>query len=111
MWPRPEVVGFIESCLVHNSTNKDPEGIDIEAFTDLLMLHEIAQRLANPGMSKIAPFGALRPALRPEDTVPLPTVETDDMPVDLDLTETVHNLIDFDMSGISKTSEVKADKP
>jgi hypothetical protein len=110
LWPQPAVGELIESYMVRNVDGAGTTGMDLEAFMDLLMLHEIVERLKNPGSSKIVPFGTLRPVYRPEDTAPLPVMEADDFSVDLDLTESVDNLIDFDMSGISRMSEVKNDK-
>ena len=126
LWPTEHTVDFIEQCLVRLPEDDPEQGIDLEAFRDLLMLYGILKRLDQGYDSNLAPFSASR--IEPTQNVTLNTsfegapttpqpvssmefgaatapVDIDlDLDLDLDLSEDANppdqknNLIDFDMS-------------
>ena len=48
-WPRPKVLGLIESCIFRDPWTSSSEPFDLAAMRDLLLLHGIAQSVAFDG--------------------------------------------------------------
>lgn len=121
LWPTDYTVDYIEQCLVRMTEDDPEQGIDLEAFKDLLMLHGVLKRLDHGYDSNMAPFSASRAepsqsaTLTGVPTAPMPVVPAEpsgadaamDLDLDLDLgavvaeppTASSSNLIDFDVSG------------
>jgi hypothetical protein len=139
LWPTEYTVDFIEQCLVRTSEDDPEQGIDLEAFKDLLLLYGILKRLSQPADSSMVPFSTSRlsssqvaaleqkvPEVEHIDieaaAVPLPTISgtVDEPVVDLDLDiggegapdkePEPGNLIDFDMSGFVKPEPNKPEQ-
>lgn len=106
LWPTEYAVDFIEQCLVRTPEDDPEQGIDLEAFKDLLLLYGILKRLGQPSDSSMVPFSTSRLSHTQMDAVqqgksiaessqedgtalPLPTVssaaEDSSLSVDLDL--------------------------
>jgi len=127
LWPTEYTIDYIEQCLVRMPEDDPEQGIDLEAFKDLLLLYGVLKRLDQGYDSDLAPFSASRPdqhalsqsaSMNAGLTAPLPvsaggygaaTTPMDlDLDLDLDLNLDVgadapkaveqNNLIDFDMS-------------
>lgn len=122
LWPTDYTVDYIEQCLVRMPEDDPEQGIDLEAFKDLLMLYGVLKRLGQGYDSGMAPFSASRvessqsPALNAPMTAPMPVMPTahtgEAPPVDIDLDLDLdldavgdpvtpsqqNNLIDFDVS-------------
>lgn len=122
LWPTEYTVDYIEQCLVRLPEDDAEQGMDLEAFKDLLLLYGILKRLGQAYDSGMAAFNASRQE-------PLPNLPSDgpvagistklapllpaqvaavSQPLDIDL-DVAHiavdpspaapnNLIDFDMS-------------
>lgn len=131
LWPTDYTADFIEQCLVRTPEDDPEQGIDMEAFRDLLLLYGVLKRLDQTVDSAMVPFSASRTANSQLGTIdgivvggapaaasaaaptlaPLAPKAEPDAGVDLDLElpaiapEPAHdNLINFDMSdyGIPK---------
>jgi hypothetical protein len=122
LWPTDYTIDYIEQCLVRLPEDAPEQGIDLEAFKDLLMLYGVLKRLDQGNDSGHAPFSAsrvgpaLNTALVPAMTAPQPVTAVEnsaatspvdiDLDLDLDLSavqapgtpKSDNNLIDFDMS-------------
>jgi hypothetical protein len=122
LWPTDYTIDYIEQCLVRLPEDAPEQGIDLEAFKDLLMLYGVLKRLDQGNDSGHAPFSASRvgpaltTALVPAMTAPQPVTAVEnsaatspvdiDLDLDLDLSavqapgtpKSDNNLIDFDMS-------------
>lgn len=123
LWPTEYTVDYIEQCLVRLPEDDPEQGIDLEAFRDLLMLYGVLKRLDLGYDSNLAPFSTSRSELSQSAplvqgmTTPLPVLAasgyaTANAPVDIDLDLDLNlddvvlpdlaspkvNLIDFDMS-------------
>ncbi len=105
LWPTEYTIDYIEQCLVRLPDDDPEQGMDLEAFKDLLLLYGVLKRLDQSYDSSRAPFSASRPepspntsfnaAAVPEMTSPLPVshvayqspaVESnEDLDLDLDL--------------------------
>ena len=123
LWPSDEAVDYIEQCLVRTVDDDPEQGLDLEAFRDLLMLHGVLKRLGSAQDSDLTPFSTVRNVAAPVASEPEAFVEppaatgpgplefTPVVPppeatvsgaVDLDLSEAPHdNLIDFDIDGFT----------
>lgn len=135
LWPSVQAIAFIEDCLVRQYGDADAHTFELEAFRDLLLLHNIATTLLSstdtgtPLTTSMgaAPFTAtqkvsIKPGATP-NTSPTkkspPQPASQEMSIDLDLSEeepTVNlkahptgnptaNLMDFDASSFSTTPE------
>lgn len=122
---------FIEQCLVHEEVDAESHGFDLEAFRDLMMLHGMAQRMESSSDSGLMPFSATRTAaaasvpkttvsdrvsqsgVAPDGLGPVSAIDlgTGEMSVDLDLSDSPENLIDFDASDLGIPSKVSPRKP
>jgi hypothetical protein len=117
LWPRREATEFIERCMVRARGDQVNPEFDLEAFKDLLLLHSILLSIAASTDSVPAPFSTARtlpapvaPAIaeptqiipKAETFVPKPIPSALTQPMDLDLSVPEHNLIDFDVSILSK---------
>ena len=124
LWPTDYTVDYIEQCLVRTPEDDPEQGIDLEAFKDLLLLYGILKRLGQEVDSSLVPFSTTRTANSqlsalgpmPEDDAPVPALpeitgegqagELDlNLDLDLDLSLNMEeapskpdNLMDFDMS-------------
>lgn len=111
LWPSVGAVEYIEQCLIRVPGTEQIKGFDLEAFRDLLMLHGVIKRLASSSDSGLMPFSTVRSMAAPDEpfssNATWPTVKLAssavvppnilaDIPVDLDLSEPVNNLIEFD---------------
>lgn len=102
LWPTEYTIDFIEQCLVRTPEDDPEQGIDLDAFKDLLFLYGVLKRLEQADESADRPFSASRTVsgidgLRQENasasprpselTVPAPPMPTVELPagVDLDL--------------------------
>ena len=126
-WPHQSAVHYIERCLVRGSPDVASGRVELEAFRDLLMLHDIAKQLDDSADANINEFSTAKsgfaimndfsdsepimldmPELEPEAPVAVslapdlllpPTFENQPTAeIDLDLSEPKDNLIDFDPS-------------
>lgn len=139
LWPTEYTIDFIEQCLVRMPEDDPEQGIDLEAFKDLLLLYGVLKRLDQFYDSSRAPFSASRPAnsqlgtvgavLNAEPAPPPPAVPaapnaaaepTDGIDIDLDFDldisdaqaqpEKYSNLIDFDVTGYTEVNKPAAKK-
>jgi hypothetical protein len=139
LWPTEYTVDFIEQCLVRLPEDDPEQGIDLEAFKDLLLLYGVLKRLDQFYDSSMAPFSASRSSssqLASVDAVladsapaPLPTLPVTiaadavapvDAAIELDLNLDISgeqdqrqkhgNLIDFDVSSYTDTGRPELDK-
>ncbi len=62
LWPTDYTIDFIEQCLVRTPEDDPQQGIDLEAFKDLLLLYGILKRLGQTMDSSLAPFSTTRTA-------------------------------------------------
>lgn len=60
LWPTDYTVDFIEQCLVRLPEDDPEQGIDLEAFKDLLLLYGVLKRLDQTVDSAIVPFSSTR---------------------------------------------------
>lgn len=122
LWPTEYTIDYIEQCLVRLPEDDPEQGIDLEAFKDLLLLYGVLKRLDQGYDSNLAPFSTSRSdqtlttAPSAGMTSPMPVTpeaysapsEPVDLDLDLDLNldevgepaalPDQNNLIDFDMS-------------
>jgi len=116
LWPSKDAVHFIENCLVRTRENSQQE-FELEAFRDLLLLHSIAARIDSLSDSGLLPFSASRTLAVPTSAVPVApamTIEQDrtaDLDLDLDLSDPVVNLIEFDSTDLPVMPRVHPPKP
>lgn len=122
LWPSHESLDFIESCLVRSTYDDIATGYDLNAFSDLLVLHGVASRILFAADSSPAPFSTDKIEVPPNvallEDFPMFSVGTDSLPdsqadndnpslgmsVDLDLSDEPSNLIEFDAEGLSGVS-------
>jgi hypothetical protein len=134
LWPTEYTIDYIEQCLVRLPEDDPEQGMDLEAFRDLLMLYGVLKRLDQGYDSNLAPFSTSRSEqsqnapLVAVMTAPLPITPaggfdaaTAPMDIDLDLDLNLdelgdpvlpspqNNLIDFDMSDY--IAQKKSDSP
>jgi hypothetical protein len=118
-WPSEQATGYIEKCLVRDDSDERAQGMDLEAFRDLLMLHGIAKRIESSSESALMPFmtakagnveveASYAPApqgdfskLEATHSVSVGDMDLGDLSGDLDLQKSQGNLIDFDPSDFS----------
>lgn len=62
LWPTEYTIDFIEQCLVRVPEDDPEQGIDLEAFKDLLLLYGVLRRLDQTLDSAVKPFSASRTA-------------------------------------------------
>jgi hypothetical protein len=62
LWPTEYTIDFIEQCLVRVPEDDPDQGIDLEAFKDLLLLYGVLKRLDQTADSAVKPFSASRTA-------------------------------------------------
>jgi hypothetical protein len=62
LWPTEYTIDFIEQCLVRVPEDDPEQGIDLEAFKDLLLLYGVLKRLDQTVDSAVKPFSASRTA-------------------------------------------------
>jgi hypothetical protein len=142
LWPTEYTIDFIEQCLVRTPEDDPEQGIDLEAFKDLLLLYGVLRRLEQTDDSAYLPFSTSRTAnatpagfaagkAEERSSPPLPVIDPDSQPADIDLDidldvdldidldvgvdaakadKKPNNLIDFDMSGYIKPSPGKPPK-
>ncbi len=113
LWPSKEAVHFIESCLVRTQDNSQQE-FELEAFRDLLLLHSIAGRIDSLSDSGLLPFSASRTFAVPTTAVlvaPAMAIEQDKTAdLDLDLSDPVGNLIEFESTDFPVMPRVQPPK-
>ena len=120
-WPHKSAIGFIEQCMVRGSVNVTSGRLDLEAFRDLLMLHALAKQFDSSEDEHVADFSAAKSDMGNSidfaDSQPMmldmPLAQNKEVPelllpptfeaeapasVDLDLSDSKDNLIDFDPS-------------
>ena len=131
LWPSEDALDYIEMCLVRQPQDEPGQGFDLDAFRDLLTLHGVLRRLDSALDSALVPFSASRlsgpsqlghfsGAATAYDeqmdiaTAPLPPIPhtepgvDDAESVDLELTITPSNLMDFDVEGLKKPAKPEA---
>ena len=128
VWPSEQAIEYIEKCLVHSLDEETKQGMDLEAFRDLLMLHGVATRLASGSDSGLLPFLASRPSPvepgagyaaemnefeSPEGVQPIfvDGIRIGETPVDIDLPVGTGNLIDFNAADFSPPGLGSVKKP
>lgn len=129
-WNTSGALEVIEGYLVKSKDGRSPWHFDLEAYRDLLLLHGVAGRIDAASDSVQLPFVASRAPMTmgineadgltfdpsaslpaATDTQPLPAVvSSSQSDVDLNLDIAAHNLIDFEVSGFSKTSASQGPK-
>lgn len=62
LWPTEYTIDFIEQCLVRTPEDDPEQGIDLEAFNDLLLLYGVLKRLDQATDSVMVPFSTSRTA-------------------------------------------------
>jgi len=60
LWPTEYTIDFIEQCLVRTPEDDPEQGIDLEAFRDLLLLYGVLKRLDQTADSGLIPFSTTR---------------------------------------------------
>ncbi len=140
LWPTEYTIDFIEQCLVRTPEDDPEQGMDLEAFRDLLLLYGVLKRLDQFYDSNFAPFSASRPSNLPLGTaadaaadaqarVPLPTltekpglaptppIEVDiELDLDLDVSSDQAqqkkqvSLMDYDVTAYTNAAKPAADK-
>jgi hypothetical protein len=128
VWPSEQAIEYIEKCLVHKPEGETKQGMDLEAFRDLLMLHGVANRLSSGSDSGLLPFLASRPSPveagagfpaetndfdLPERAQPVLVdgIRVGNTSVDIDLPDAPGNLIDFHASAFSLPGAGSVQKP
>lgn len=117
LWPTEDCMEYLETCLVRNPSDPPDSGMDLEAFRDLLMLHGVLRRLDDLLESAMVPFSALRQTQPSNDKAVVSTIpvlpQPEPVPAVLDLELDIpptdapaDNLIDFDVSGFSKSVDI-----
>ncbi len=48
LWPSARLLDMLESCILHDPFEKNPEPFELAAFKDLVLLHGIASQLLQP---------------------------------------------------------------
>jgi len=124
-WNSPSALDVIEGYLVRTQGHDSHRDFDLEAYRELLMLHAVAGRVDGATESRLAPFSATKPAAHEggldfsldsasaslgAETTPMQAAGVDGQKVDFDLSAGGHNLIDFEVSGISKTGPANTGK-
>lgn len=134
LWPTAYTIDYIEQCLVRVPEDDPEQGIDLEAFKDLLLLYGILKRLDQFYDSSLAPFSASRPPssqygageTRPDDPTlasipqrresrtrsaesPVMDIELDSIPDPVG-NSTHANLIDFDVTDYTTPQPGKSAK-
>jgi hypothetical protein len=109
LWPSEYTIDYIEQCLVRTPEDDPEQGIDLEAFKDLLLLYGVLRRLDQAddaylpfSTSRIAqaPTSVLRSGFREDETgtpPPLPVIDTDEQATDIDLDIGVDLDLDIDL--------------
>jgi hypothetical protein len=126
LWPTEYTIDFIEQCLVRTPDDDPEQGIDLEAFKDLLLLYGVLRRLEQTDESAYLPFSTSRTANAPSvvpnepsshakaegaTSPPLPVIEAEPPVVDVDLDLDLHLDIDLDIDLDLNESADKPDKP
>ncbi len=60
LWPTEYTIDFIEQCLVRTQEDDPEQGLDLEAFKDLLLLYGVLRRMDQSSASGYVPFSAGR---------------------------------------------------
>ena len=99
LWPSEYTIDYIEQCLVRTPEDDPEQGIDLEAFKDLLLLYGVLRRL-DQSNEAYQPFSTSRTAqaqtsapsgdaealhAKEETSPPLPVIDLDSQPADLDV--------------------------
>lgn len=110
LWSAKEVVQFMEHCMVRAPGTALDQGLDMEAFRELLMLHAVAQKLHaatddTPAHQKLDSTDFSLGAATPLPSLPEGGSTNVPMQVDFDLSaqEPAGNLIDFEVSDYTKS--------
>lgn len=117
LWPTEYTIDFIEQCLVRTPEDDPEQGIDLEAFKDLLLLYGVLRRLDQSDESAFMPFSTARSANAatgspgegasqgdaPIDSLPVDAEDSAgsvdlDLDLDLDLNVDVDLDLDLDIS-------------
>lgn len=125
LWPSDDALEYIEVCMLRQPEDHPAQGFDLEAFRDLLTLHGLLRRLDADLDSIVVPFSASRLNSHSQTisfggsadtgyddqldiaTAPLPPIPHPEpgldrgVSVDLDLTHTPSNLMDFDVEDLA----------
>jgi hypothetical protein len=109
LWPSEYTIDYIEQCLVRTPEDDPEQGIDLEAFKDLLLLYGVLRRLDQSDEAYL-PFSASRTAHIPTtllkggfsdaegmDPPPLPEIDSDSQAADIDLDIGVDLDLDLDL--------------
>ena len=123
LWPSEYTIDYIEQCLVRTPEDDPEQGIDLEAFKDLLLLYGVLRRLDQADESSYLPFSASRTAHAPttaqkggfgddqtemDSTPPLPVIDPEpplaaDIDIDIDLDLDIDLDVSKDMAQSDKT--------
>ena len=99
LWPSEYTIDYIEQCLVRTPEDDPEQGIDLEAFKDLLLLYGVLRRMDQTEESYL-PFSASRTAHVPTTALeggfgddqtevdsppPLPVIDEEPQAADIDI--------------------------
>jgi hypothetical protein len=122
LWPSEYTIDYIEQCLVRTPEDDPEQGIDLDAFKDLLLLYGVLRRLDQTDEAYL-PFSTSRIANMPSGVAkngtgdasaagaslpPLPVIDPDSQAADIDLDINLDVDLDIDLD-VSKEM-VKSDK-
>lgn len=112
LWPTEYTIDFIEQCLVRTPEDDPEQGIDLEAFKDLLLLYGVLRRLDQTDESAYLPFSTSRTAnassgataqgsgdasTEAASSPPLPVIDSDSQAADLDVDIDLDIDLDLDL--------------
>ena len=129
IWGSESALEFLEQCMIRSPEDASEHYFDLDAFRDLLLLHAIAGRIRRQSSSDsgFLPFSAMRAAANPngmvvdadsqkvsesiEHTGPNLIIENAQVAsVQFQTLELSRNLIDFDASGPSDSTNPRRSK-
>jgi len=105
LWPTKEALEHIEKCMVRTAEPAAVQGVRLDAFRDLLMLHGVVKQLTShvaSGLSSSHTAGEHAfpvPHVADQPGATLPQFCASGLSVDLDLSEPMSNGIEFDAAG------------
>jgi len=100
LWPTEYTVDFIEQCLVRTAEDDPEQGIDLQAFKDLLLLYGVIKRLDQTPDSPVLSLSAGQAALPPvaPDARPVAAVPSVALAAAMPVANPVPNLdLDLDL--------------
>jgi len=65
LWPTEYTIDYLEQCMVRTPNDHPDQGVDLQAFKDLLLLYGVLRRLDQPADSGLIPFSTSRTSHAP----------------------------------------------